>query len=72
MARAASSGAICVEIADPGVVRGRIECDRGSDGRLPLLVIDGQEIDWDQFGRMLMSYEGSQFQLRIADNSEEL
>ena len=61
-----------LEIANPGVVRGRIECDRGSDGRLPLLVIDGQEIDWDQFGRMLMSYEGSQFQLRIADNSEEL
>jgi hypothetical protein len=61
-----------LHIADPGVVRGRIESDRASDGRLPLLVIDGQEIDWDQFGRMLMSYEGAQFQLRIADQSEEL
>ena len=61
-----------LHIADPGVVRGRIECDRASDGRLPMLVIDGQEIDWDQFGRMLMSFEGAQFQLRIADNSEEL
>jgi hypothetical protein len=39
---------------------------------LPLLVIDGREIDWDQFGRMLMSYEGSQFKLTIADKSEEL
>jgi len=61
-----------LEIADPGVVRGRIECDRGNDGRLPLLVIDGQEVDWDQFGRMLMSYEGAQFKLTIADKSEEL
>lgn len=34
-----------LEIADPGVVRGRIECDGAHDGRLPLLVIDGQEID---------------------------
>jgi hypothetical protein len=42
------------------------------DGRLPLLVIDGREIDWDQFGRMLMSYEGWQFKLTLADKSEEL
>lgn len=61
-----------LQIADPGVVHGRIECDDTHDGRLPLLVIDGQEIDWDQFGRMLMSYEGSQFHLTITDNSEEL
>ena len=39
---------------------------------LPLLVIDGREIGWDQFGRMLMSYEGWQFKLTIADKSEEL
>lgn len=61
-----------LQIADPGVVRGRIEWDDAHDGRLPLLVIDGREIDWDEFGRMLMSFEGSQFKLNIADKSEEL
>jgi hypothetical protein len=61
-----------LQIADDRVVRGRIECDDAHDGRLPLLVIDGREIDWDQFGHMLMSYEGAQFKLTIADKSEEL
>jgi hypothetical protein len=61
-----------LEIAGDGMVRGRIESDAAHDGPLPLLVIDGREIDWDQFGRMLMSYEGSQFKLTIADKSEEL
>jgi hypothetical protein len=60
------------EIADDRIVRGRIECDENHDGRLPLLVIDGREIDWEPFGRMLMSYEGWQFKLTIADKSEEL
>jgi len=61
-----------LQIADPGVVCGRIEWDDAHDGRLPLLVIDGRQIDWDEFGRMLMSFEGSQFKLHIADKSEEL
>ena len=60
------------QIADHQVVRGRIEWDDAHSGRVPLLVIDGREIDWDQFGRMLMSFEGSQFKLNIADKSEEL
>ena len=60
------------QIADHGVVRGRIEWDDDRGGRVPLLVIDGREIDWDEFGRMLMSFEGSQFKLHIADKSEEL
>jgi hypothetical protein len=42
------------------------------DGRVPLLVIDGCEISWEQFGRMLMSYEGWQFKLDIRDRSEEI
>jgi hypothetical protein len=66
------NGEYGLQIADPGVVRGRIECDQAHDDRLPLLVIDGREIDRDQFGRMLMSYEGWQFKLTIADKSEEL
>jgi hypothetical protein len=54
------------------MVRGRIDCDIEADDRLPLLVIDGKEIPWDQFGRMLMSFEGWQFKLEIRDRSEEV
>ena len=53
-------------------VRGLIECDEACDGRVPLLVIDGREITWEEFGRMLMTFEGWQFKLEIRDMSEEL
>ena len=60
-------------IGDAGLVRGKIESARNSDGRRrPLLIVDGREIDWDDFGRMLMTFEGWQFRLQIADKSEEL
>ncbi len=54
------------------LVRGRIDCDLESDDGLPQLIIDGREIAWEQFGRMLMSFEGWQFKLEIRDRSEEL
>lgn len=54
------------------LVRGRITCDSEEDGRVPLLVIDGREVTWEQFGRMLMSFEGWQFKLEIRDRSEEV
>nr|WP_281355946.1 hypothetical protein [Azoarcus taiwanensis] len=37
----------------------------------PLLVIDGREISWDEFGRMLMAFEGWQFKLDMVDRSDE-
>ena len=36
------------------------------------LIIDGREVTWDEFGRMLMSFEGWQLKLNLADKSEEL
>jgi hypothetical protein len=36
------------------------------------VVIDGRAISWEQFGRMLMSFEGWQFRLEIHDKSEEI
>jgi hypothetical protein len=39
---------------------------------VPLLVIDGREVSWDEMGRMLMSFEGWQFRLEIRDRSEEV
>ncbi|MBW4092378.1 MAG: hypothetical protein HIU82_14920 [Proteobacteria bacterium] len=58
-------------IADQTVC-GRIDWDESGDGRTPLLVIDGREVAWDEFGRMLMSFEGWQFQLAIRDRSEDV
>jgi hypothetical protein len=59
------------QIADQTVC-GRIEWDESEDGRVPLLVIDGQEVSWDEFRRMLMSFEGWQFRVAIRDRSEEV
>ena len=53
-------------------VRGHIEWDETQAGRLPLVVIDGKEVSWEDLGQMLMSMEGWQFRLDIADPSEEL
>jgi len=51
---------------------GRIEWDESEDGRVPLLVIDGQKVSWDELGRMLMTFEGWQFRLEIRDRSQEV
>jgi hypothetical protein len=59
-------------ITDQQVVRGLVDWDDASDGRVPLLIIDGRKITWEEFGRMLMSFEGWQFKLEIRDISEEL
>lgn len=59
-------------ITDHLIVRGLVDWDVASDGRVPLLIIDGREITWEEFGRMLMSFEGWQFKLEIRDISEEL
>jgi hypothetical protein len=60
-----------VRIADQTVC-GRIEWDASGDGRVPLLVIDGRDVSWDEFGRMLMSFEGWQFRVAIRDRSEDV
>jgi hypothetical protein len=54
------------------LVQGRITWDESEEGRLPMLVIDGREISWKQFGRMVMGFEGWQFRFEIGDRSEEI
>jgi hypothetical protein len=61
-----------LQIADHQIVQGMIQWDTAEDGRVPLLVIDGREIAWEEFGRMLMTFEGWQFKLEIRDKSTEL
>lgn len=52
-------------------VRGRIDWDETEVDHVPLVVVDGQEIRWDDLGRMLMAFEGWQFRLELIDRSEE-
>jgi hypothetical protein len=61
-----------LQISGERVVCGRVECGDARNGGVPLLIIDGREIGWKEFGRMLMSFEGWQFKLTIRDKSEEL
>ena len=64
-------GELGLQIADRLAVQGRIEWDAAEDGRVPLLVVDGREITWKEFGRMMLTCEGWQFRLEIRDKSEE-
>jgi hypothetical protein len=59
------------QIADMKV-HGRIGCDTSEDFYTPCVIIDGKEISWGEFGRMLSSLEGCQFKLEIFDRSDEL
>jgi hypothetical protein len=59
-----------LQIADRTVC-GRIDCDLDQPLRTPQVVIDGREISWEDFGRMLMTFEGWQFKLQVFDRSEE-
>jgi hypothetical protein len=53
-------------------VRGRIDSDYGREPEpLPAIVIDGREFTWEEFGRMLLSFEGWQFRLEIIDRTDE-
>ena len=62
-----------LEISDQLTVRAWIDCDLEAEGgyRKPLLVIDGRPVTWEQFGHMLMTFEGFQFKMEIYDPSEE-
>lgn len=58
------------QIADL-IVRGRIGSDHSGYERTPTVIVDGQEISWDDFGYMVSSFEGWQFKLEFSDRSEE-
>jgi len=67
-----ANGALGLQIGDHQIIKGRIEWDAAQEGHVPFLIIDGREITWEEFGRMLMTFEGFQFKLNICDKSEEL
>ena len=61
-----------LQISDRGIVRARIESDPEGETDMPVVVIDGRSISWDEFGRMVATYMGFQFKLELHDLSDEI
>ena len=60
------------QVSDRLILRGTVDSDPDDDERVPLVVIDGREISWDELGRMVAAFEGWQFKLEFRDLSEEI
>ena len=58
-------------ITQDDVVRGQITDDPDSFEQMPLLIIDGKPITWEELGRMVAPNAGFRFKLEIFDRSEE-
>ena len=56
------------------IVRGRITADIDSEDSVntPLIIIDGKQMTWKEFGRMIMTYEGANFKLQLFDPYDEI
>lgn len=53
-------------------MRARIESGPEGETDMPVIVIDGRSISWDDFGRMVATYMGSQFKLELHDLNDEI
>lgn len=62
-------GALGPLLRHPGAVRARIDSDpQAKDWTCqPRVWIDGRVFTWEEFGRMLMTYEGWRFEMQILD-----
>lgn len=53
------------------IIVGDITWYDDTDDRLPLLIIDGKEYNWNDIGRMITAYEGFKIKLEIFDRSDD-
>lgn len=60
-----------LQVNDGLVLRGTVDSDPDERHRVPMVVIDGREVSWDELGRMVSTFEGWQFKLQFLDRSEE-
>lgn len=60
------------QVNDGLIVRGKVSSDPDVEHRVPMLVIDGREISWEEFGRMVATFEGWQFRMEFVDRSDEV
>jgi hypothetical protein len=59
-------------VNDRLIMRGTVDSDPDAEHRVPMVVIDGREISWDELGRMVATFEGWQFKLEFRDLSKEV
>jgi hypothetical protein len=60
------------QVNDRLLLRGTVTSDPDGYRRVPMVVVDGREISWDELGRMVSAFEGCQFKLEFCDMSEEV
>lgn len=60
------------QVSEGLIVRGMVSSDPDEERSGPMLVIDGREVSWEEFGRMVEAFEGWQFRLEFADRSDEV
>lgn len=62
------------DVVNYGSIEGgyRQLCSQCFNAKVASVVIDGRDISWEEFGRMLMTFEGWQFRMEIADRSDEI
>ncbi|SAK95888.1 hypothetical protein AWB81_05328 [Caballeronia arationis] len=53
------------------MVRGRVEWNGDETACQPCVIIDGRRVEWNDFGAMLLAFEGWQFRLEMLDPSDE-
>lgn len=55
------------------VIRGEIWWDTETDpaSQVPLIVVDGKPLTWQEFGRTLLTHEGFQFELKFIEPTVE-
>jgi hypothetical protein len=53
-------------------VAGRIDWSGDGSVREPSVVIDGRRFDWDEFGRMMASFEGWEFRMLLGDSADSV
>lgn len=61
-----------LQVNDGLVLRGTVDSDPEEDHRVPMVIVDGREISWDELGRMVATFEGWQFRLEFRDRSDEV
>ena len=60
------------QVNDGLVLLGTVDSDPEEDHGVPMVVVDGSELSWDELGRMVATFEGWQFKLEFRDRSEEV
>lgn len=54
------------------IIRGQIKWNPQHEGQVPLIIVDGKEVAWEEFGRIMMTYEGFQFILKFVDPADDV